>query len=34
VLARFLNEAQTAVKLRGEVSILLTTDKAFKQLKG
>jgi len=32
VLARFLNEAQTAVKLRGEVSILLTTDKAIRRL--
>lgn len=32
VLTRFLLEAQAAVKLRGEVSVLLTTDKAIRRL--
>ena len=32
VLARFLREAQSAVKLRGEVSVLLTTDRAIRRL--
>lgn len=31
-LARFLREAQIAVKLRGQVSVLLTTDKEIKRL--
>src|SRR4051794_4159153 len=31
-LARFLHEAQAAVKLRGEVSVLLTTDTAIRRL--
>jgi probable rRNA maturation factor len=31
-LARFLREAQTAVKLRGHVSVLLTTDTAIRRL--
>lgn len=31
-LARFLREAQAAVKLRGHVSVLLTTDAAVKRL--
>ncbi len=31
-LARFLREAQTAVRLRGRVSVLLTTDKAIRRL--
>jgi probable rRNA maturation factor len=31
-LARFLKEAQAAVGLRGEVSVLLTTDKAIRRL--
>ena len=31
-LSRFLNEAQAAVKLRGQVSVLLTTDKAIRRL--
>jgi len=31
-LARFLREAQTAVKLRGHVSVLLTTDAAIRRL--
>ena len=30
--ARFLREAQKAVKLRGQVAILLTTDKAIQRL--
>jgi probable rRNA maturation factor len=32
VLTRFLLEAHAAVKLRGEVSVLLTTDKAIRRL--
>jgi probable rRNA maturation factor len=31
-LTRFLNEARKAVRLRGEVSVMLTTDPAIKQL--
>ena len=31
-LARFLNEAQAAVKLGGEVTVLLTTDAAIRRL--
>ncbi len=31
-LARFLREAQTAVRLRGHVSVLLTTDAAVRRL--
>lgn len=31
-LARFLHEAQAAVKLRGEVTVLLTTDAAIRRL--
>ena len=31
-LARFLREAQSAVKLRGQVSVLLTTDKEIRRL--
>jgi probable rRNA maturation factor len=31
-LARFLSEAQAAVRLRGEVSVLLTTDKKIREL--
>jgi probable rRNA maturation factor len=31
-LARFLREAQAAVRLRGEVSVLLTTDLALRRL--
>lgn len=31
-LARFLREAQTAVKLRGQVTVLLTTDTAIRRL--
>jgi probable rRNA maturation factor len=31
-LARFLNEAQTAVRLRGTVTVLLTTDAAMRRL--
>ena len=31
-LARFLREAQTAVKLRGHVSVLLTTDASIRRL--
>jgi len=31
-LGRFLREAQTAVRLRGEVSVLLTTDRAIRRL--
>ena len=31
-LARFLHEAQAAAKLRGEVSVLLTTDNAIRRL--
>jgi probable rRNA maturation factor len=31
-LARFLHETQSAVKLRGQVSVLLTTDKAIRRL--
>jgi probable rRNA maturation factor len=31
-LARFLHEAQAAVKLRGQVTVLLTTDKAIRRL--
>jgi probable rRNA maturation factor len=31
-LNRFLREAQEAVRLRGEVSVLLTTDKAIRKL--
>ncbi|MGA9584200.1 MAG: rRNA maturation RNase YbeY [Terracidiphilus sp.] len=31
-LARFLREAQSAVKLRGQVSVLLTTDTAIRRL--
>ena len=31
-LARFLRKAQTAVQLRGQVSVLLTTDKAIRRL--
>jgi probable rRNA maturation factor len=32
VLARFLAEAQAAVRLRGEVTVLLTTDSAIRSL--
>jgi len=32
VLARFLAEAQAAVRLRGEVTVLLTTDSAMRSL--
>jgi len=32
VLARFLREAQSAVKLRGQVTVLLTTDRAIRRL--
>lgn len=32
VLARFLNEARAAVRLRGQVSVLLTTDEAIQKL--
>ena len=31
-LSRFLREAQTAVRLRGQVSVLLTTDKNIRRL--
>ena len=31
-LARFLHEAQAVIKLRGQVSILLTTDQAIRRL--
>ena len=31
-LARFLKQAQSAVRLRGEVSVLLTTDRAIRRL--
>src|SRR5580698_6619955 len=31
-LAHFLREAQTAVKLRGQVTVLLTTDTAIRRL--
>jgi probable rRNA maturation factor len=31
-LGRFLREVQTAVRLRGEVSVLLTTDRAIRRL--
>jgi probable rRNA maturation factor len=31
-LARFLSQAQTAVRLRGEVTVLLTTDAAIRKL--
>ena len=31
-LARFLSEAQTAVRLRGHVSVLLTTDREIRRL--
>lgn len=31
-LARFLHEAQSAVKLRGQVTVLLTTDAAIRRL--
>ena len=31
-LTRFLSEAQAAVRLRGEVSVLLTTDPAIRRL--
>jgi probable rRNA maturation factor len=31
-LARFLNEAQSAVRLKGEVTVLLTTDPAIRKL--
>jgi probable rRNA maturation factor len=31
-LTRFLSEAQVAVRLRGEVSVLLTTDQAIRRL--
>lgn len=31
-LARFLSQAQAAVRLRGEVSVLLTTDKKIREL--
>jgi probable rRNA maturation factor len=31
-LARFLREAQAAVRLRGQVSVLLTTDRKIRQL--
>jgi probable rRNA maturation factor len=31
-LARFLHDAQSAVKLRGQVTVLLTTDKAMRRL--
>ena len=31
-LARFLSQAQTAVRLKGEVSVLLTTDAAMRKL--
>jgi probable rRNA maturation factor len=31
-LARFLREAQSAVKLGGQVTVLLTTDKAIRRL--
>lgn len=31
-LARFLSRAQSAVKLRGHVSVMLTTDKAIRRL--
>jgi probable rRNA maturation factor len=32
VLSRFLGEAQAAVRLRGRVSVLLTTDRAIRRL--
>jgi len=32
VLARFLREAQSAVKLHGQVTVLLTTDRAIRRL--
>ena len=32
VLARFLNEAKAAVRLRGQVTVLLTTDNAIRNL--
>ncbi|HTA78021.1 MAG TPA: rRNA maturation RNase YbeY [Terracidiphilus sp.] len=32
VLARFLTQAQAAVRLRGRISVLLTTDKAIRRL--
>jgi probable rRNA maturation factor len=32
VLSRFLREAQAAVRLRGRVSVLLTTDRAIRRL--
>src|SRR5215831_4846115 len=31
-LSRFLNDAQSAVKLRGQVTVLFTTDKAIRRL--
>ena len=31
-LSRFLDEAQKAVRLKGEVSVLLTTDRAIRRL--
>src|SRR3954451_5930642 len=31
-LSRFLREAQAAVRLRGQVSVLLTTDRRIRQL--
>ena len=31
-LARFLTQAQTAVRLRGQVTVLLTTDRAIRKL--
>ena len=31
-LTRFLHQAQAAVRLRGEVSVLLTTDQAIRRL--
>ena len=33
-LARFLREAQAAVKLRGQVTVLLTTDTEIRRLNG
>src|SRR5579864_2470357 len=32
VLARFLNEAKAAARLRGQVTVLLTTDNAIRNL--
>ena len=32
ILGRFLRDAQSAVKLRGQVTVLLTTDKAIRRL--